>query len=407
MRKNILQRKYFFILILLMFFLYSDEKLFSNSKPSPYFVHDAEVYFWDLFIKTTQLDHISKLGLQAEITGSFSASNFFIEAPLHLPKKNETFTPLSELKTKRDIISIMIGYGTLFQSDGHPNHKWTNYHQNVIQLPFLGVAYSSKILSIRLGHLYGMYGLSERIYDNVSKSYVDASGYFNYSSTSWKDDASGGHPMLKSLSKDYTAGDTYNRIHLSGEFTLPWFTIPFGKATNLGLKSSYDYYGIKTKFLNQKYLVNIHVSRSEDLEGDKKFGIIQLGLEQRLILTRTLGALSFFRINVNYTKFNSTALTDFTWTDLKEYDSDRYFYECEFSYGFMYFSMWYNLKNDYGYGFGYVAYQQRLINYYFRVKYNPFTAFPVYKRSLNKDGWSFEIGASIDFYGSMETGGWL
>ncbi len=354
------------------------------------------------------MDHISKFGEHIEFSGNSTIINFFFESPLYIPKKNETFTSLSTMNQKRNILSLMIGYGYLSQSDGHPDHQgYTTNKQNLVHLPFFGLAYFSKLFNVRLGHLYGMYGITEQIYDDKTKTYIDAGGYFNYSSTSWKDDADGGHPMLKGLSSSYTAGDTYNRIHLSGEITLPWFTLPFGKSTNFNLKSSYDSYGIKAKFFHKNYIVNAYMSRSQDLEGDKRFGIIQIGLEQRLILSRLLGTLSFIRLNVNHTKMDATAFSDISWKELKKYDSDKYFYEAEFSYSFILLSGWYNLKNDYGFGFGLVSYQQRLINYYIRGKYNPYAPYAVYQRALNEGGWSFELGVQIDLYGVLELQGWL
>ena len=134
-----------------------------KSLPSPYFVHDAEVFFYDLFARTMKADNVCKFGLFYVNDRYKHIYNVVTEVPLFIPEKNEIYTKSSEMRKKKSYMSFTFGMGQQYVYDGNPDNKDQSAVQNRLTMTLIGAAYYSRQFFIKLNYVYSMYGLKEEI----------------------------------------------------------------------------------------------------------------------------------------------------------------------------------------------------------------------------------------------------
>ncbi len=378
--------------IIILFTLLISTSGFSKTlKPSPYFVHDMEVYFWEVYSRTMELKAPAKIAVQGIFNPSFYSAVLFGEGTFGLGKDADS--NIENVTQKRSFFTWMIGEDFLATGDGHPDNTFPASNQNIGNTFLIGGGYYHKNFLIRAGLIYGVYALKDRIYDDTSDQYVDASNYFNYDASTYQS----GSGFNRLTNPD----GTYTRFLLEFESDFKFIIVKLLNSMNIKEPGNPAFTYIQTSFpmFRKKYYLTPYFSRTSDIEGDLDFKIVQLGLIQKIFImgldswaanSANYHNALYANVNMNYTTADETNLTE---------KKEEFFIETDLVYKYWAISASYNTeKKQMGLGIGFLMYGENMGDLWIRFKYNPYSAQPVYLRNLTDKGWNIEMGYRINLY---------
>ena len=360
-------------------------------KPSPYFVHDMEVHFFDLYARTMNMDAPSKLAVNGVFTPYYYAADLFFEGVLGL-EKHEPNQKLSEIVQKKTVFSWMAGMAFLFMGDGHPDNQFPASNQNISNTFLLGGAMYSKDFYLRAGFIYGAYALKDRVYDEATGSYQNALDYFNYDSSTFQ--TGSGWDRLTNPDA------TYTRLLLEMESDLGFVVLKLLSVLGFDLeKPAYTFFSSTFYPLaldDKTYSFTPYVSHTRDVEGEEDFGITQVGMDQKIYFYKrffrsSLGDYSdiYTKLNINYTYAPSTDVAP---------GKKVWFIENELVWSILGIYTAYNTENEkLGLGLGLIMEDEKKGDLWIRFKYNPYIPIPLYLRDISANDWSIEMGYRINF----------
>lgn len=377
-----------FCFILLLFPLMLQAKA---TQPSPYFVHDMESYFWEIYSQTMQIDAPSKLAVQGIFTPYYYNADFFFEGTFGL-KRRDAMMKLSELTRKKNLLTWMAGYAFFAIGDGNPENSFPAANQNIANTFLLGMSYYSKDFMIRAGYIYGAYALKDSVFYESTDSYVKDSDYFNYSSEKFQ--TGSGFDRLTD------PDSTYSRLLLEFETEFDFLILKLLNVANIKdfKNPAFTYFSPGLKLFRGKYFFTPYVALTNDVEGKEDFGMQQYGIKQKIFIKKSWSMKSIYlNFNMNYTTADETSITK---------ERSEFFAEADFVYELWGFSLSYNTETEtVGAGVAFLYSSEYSGDIWIRLKYNPYSASPVYLRNISDKGWSVEMGYRVNFYRIFDS--WL
>jgi hypothetical protein len=360
MNKTKFNRLYFLFTILLsVAYSHIFSPLTAIPKPSPYFVHDTEVYFWSLYNQTMQIDAPSK----ASANAIFTPHNYVADLFLDLAIGDWGFTT---------------GYAFQASSEGHPDSSFPNSNDNLSSIVIVGSSYRTKNINFHFGYLFGSYAIDPYIYNSSKKDNVYKPKYFNYENKRFESGI--GFDRL------YANPDAqFHRGYLDFSLTHGEVIFHYLQVFGGGVRPTLTGPMVTFKLFKGKYEVSPYNFYTEDVTGRKNFGIGQWGAKQKYYFQKSRQFTSIFlMMDMNYSKIPETSVTP---------GRDDFFAEIGFSlYGFTP-TVSYNNESSIGGGLQYLMHFDRpFFDFWVKFKYNPYISTPVYLRDVSDSSWDVEWG---------------
>ncbi len=359
------------------------------TKPSPYFVHDTEVHFFDLYNRVMDLDSPVKLAANAILTPYQYVADLFGEIPIGL-QGNSLKTSVA--RQRSSFFTIFAGVAFQFHGDGHPDRDFGKFltddgyrpNNNESAIHIIGASYFSKKFMVKLGYLFGVYHLDNTVWDDASKTQVDAANYFNYKSSAMT--ATSGWDRLYG-----TPSARYHRLILETDWDIGLMVFHLLTVTNFVKPPAYTRIAPEITITKGKHIVQPYYINTNDIEGRESFYINQIGIKDKYYINRSFDPLKMimFNFDMNYTFVKDTDVAD----------GRREFYiMAEYIVYSIGLSAWYNIDNGVGVGLGWILDLNERGRIWIQYKYNSFVSTPVYLRNINDRRWSFEFGFNVAIF---------
>lgn len=249
---------------------------------------------------------------------------------------------------------------------------------------------------LRVGYIYGAFTLDDDGHGPGGDFNLSAGDeYFNYSVQELQ-----GTTGFKRLYSDPDV--TYHRLLLELDWDFDFLILKALLLTNVVEAPAYSRTGVEFPLFEGRYRVMPYFATTADVEGNYSFNIYQAGAKQTFYSKRALkreetgsdwtgykwaNILQDWKLQLeaNYAYVPGTSLT--------EQRNDGYLRLEAFLY-MLSASAWWNQDSGFGTGIGlnFKFGQQAAI--WYKFKYNSFVEAPLYKRSINDKGYSFEWGCS-------------
>ncbi|MCP4135340.1 MAG: hypothetical protein GY754_30505 [bacterium] len=376
------------ILILLLFLAVSsaaEAKL--TTPPSPYFVHDMEVFFFEFYDRMMLTRTPSKIGMTAILTAQQYLCGLIVEVPVYEISRDNKF-------------SLMGGYAFQASGDGKSNNDFLA-NNNIAATHVAAASWYWKKHYVRLGYIYGAFTLDDdgkHYVNGVETDYDNSTGsrYFNYGTRELTSSTG-----FKRLYQDPDI--TYHRMLVETDWDLGVLVLKALLVFNFMDAPPFTRTGLEFNFFNKTYLVTPYLCTTNDVEGIEEFNIYQFGVHQSLksekMAQGSSGSSSIFQLenlpklwnvllDVNYTRVPATSVGD---------DRHDFYIDLELRLSILYAASWWNNHAGFGVGGGVNIDMDDDMKMWFGLKYNSFIRTPIYKRSINDKGYSFEWGCIASF----------
>jgi len=356
-----------------------------TSPPSPYFVHDVEVFFFEFYDSVMKEKGDLKVGANAILTAQQYLAGLIFEVPVYQMSKDSRFTVLGSYA---------------FQScgDGKATNKFLA-NNNIAATHVIGGSWYGKKHFLRVGYIYGAFTLDDdgNYYGTDFNQEPTGPYYFNYGVQELT--GSTGYKRI------YSDPDiTYHRLLLELDWDFDFLILKALLLTNLMEAPAYSRTGTEFSLLKGRYRVMPYFATTADIEGKRNFNIYQVGVTQTLYSDRALkreqtgkdwtgykwaNILQDWKLQfeANYAYVPGTSLL---YADQRH---DAYLRIEAFLY-LLSGSIWYNQDSGVGAGAGVNFKIDKSATIWYKFKYNSFIEAPLYKRNINEKGYSFEWGCT-------------
>lgn len=356
-----------------------------TTAPSPYFVHDMEVFFFEFYDSMMTSKNPFKLGGNAILAAQRYLAGLLLEVPIYSDNANTS-------------VSVMGGYA--FQAAGDGKGDLNFLSNNNIAASHIGALtwYGSNHF-IRVGYIYGAYTLDDDgvyLKNGVPTYFTSNDRYFNYH-TRELDDSNGANRL-------YDDPDiTYHRALFELDWDIGALVLRSLVATSLRTAPAFSRTGLDFSFAANQYSIMPYFCSTLDVEGIEKFSIYQVGVYQKIVSSRiasrssmifrspmrTFGdVLELWQVHLDA---NYSHIPD---TDVAEGRND-YFVRFELIVAMLSASCWWNQDAGIGTGGGVNFYLDDNTRIWYTFKYNSYVSLPLYQRAITDKGYSFEWGCTV------------
>ncbi len=356
-----------------------------TTPPSPYFVHDTEVFFFEFYDSIMATRKPFKLGGSAILTAQQYLAGLLCEVPVYKTDSGQSYT-------------IMAGYAFQASGDGNPDIQFLASN-NIAATHIAALSWYGKKNYLRAGYIYGTFTLDDDgVYlKNGKPTPFDGAGddYYNYAVREL--DASNGYNRL------YKDPDvSYHRLLAELDWDLDFLVLKALVATSIVKAPAFSRTATELSFWGRRYMLTPYFCSTMDVEGEHKFSAYQGGVFQRLssralagssgILAHNLDSYSSIaslwrvQLDANYTRIPETAIAE---------GRNDVYVKLEFLLAMLSAQGWWNQESGFGAGGGVNYYADGGVRLWWALKYNSFAAMPLYKRVVNEKGYSFEWGCMM------------
>lgn len=356
-----------------------------TTPPSPYFVHDNEVFFFEFYDSMMGTNKPLKIGANAILTAQQYLAGLLFEIPVATTNSGNNFT-------------VLAAYA--FQSGGDGEKDLDFLCNNNISATHIAALtwYGDKYF-VRAGYIYGAFTLDDDgVYMENGRPVVYDSttgDYFNYG-VKELEDTTGGNRL-------YSDPDiTYHRMLFELNWDFKYLLLKTLLATDVINAPAFTRTGTEFGFFSNRYTVMPYFCSTYDVEGIHELSIFQGGIYQGIKSERLKGsndisrqvvssfsdmiALWQLRIDANYAHVPDTALTC---------ERDDFYAKLELMLAVISLQCWWNNDTGFGAGGGVNMYVEDVVRMWYNFKYNSYIQAPLYRRSVNDEGYSFEWGCAV------------
>lgn len=382
MKKNVITS----LLTLIVFCSVAGSRLSAQSytsPPSPYFVHDVEVFFFEFYDSIMKKKTDYKVGANAILTAQQYLAGLIFEVPVYRPGRDNRFT-------------LLASYAFQSCGDGKEDLDFLA-NNNIAATHVVGASWYGKKHYLRVGYIYGAFTLDDDGFGPAGEFNLSTGDvYFNYP----VQEATG----TTGFRRLYSDPDiTYHRLLVELDWDFDFLILKALLLTNIVEAPAYSRTGTEIPLFGGQYRIMPYFATTADVEGRESFAMYQGGVTQTLYSQR---ALKRERTGQDWTGYKwknilqdwklqlETSYTYATDTSLTDKRHDGYI-RLEGVLYMLSASCWWNQDSGFGAGFGVKYTPNQEAEIWYRFKYNSFIEAPLYKRSINDKGYSFEWGCSL------------